>query len=66
MSDLGQFIRGKRFTKADYEDAGIPCIHYGEIYTHFGTSATSVVSHLRRDIASGLSLNPPMGLVLGV
>lgn len=33
LDEIGEFIRGKRFTKADYVDQGIPVIHYGEIYT---------------------------------
>jgi type I restriction enzyme S subunit len=54
MRDLGKFIRGKRFTKADYSAHGVGCIHYGEIYTHYGTSANSVVSHLPPELAPRL------------
>ena len=36
LGEIGEFIRGKRFTKADYVDDGISVIHYGEIYTHYG------------------------------
>jgi type I restriction enzyme S subunit len=64
LSELGQFIRGKRFTKADYEPDGIGCIHYGEIYTHFGTSATEVVSHLRPEIGDGLRYAEPGDVVI--
>lgn len=64
MSDVGEFIRGKRFTKADYEPEGIACIHYGEIYTHFGTSATEVVSHLRPEIGGGLRYAEPGDVVI--
>ncbi len=39
LGEIGEFIRGKRFTKADYVDDGIQAIHYGEIYTHYGVSA---------------------------
>lgn len=64
LSEVGQFVRGKRFTKADYDHDGIPCIHYGEIYTHFGVSATMVASHLRRDIAAGLRYAEPGDVVI--
>jgi type I restriction enzyme S subunit len=64
LSDVGQFIRGKRFTKADYEPDGIGCIHYGEIYTHFRTSATEVVSHLRPEISDGLRYAEPGDVVI--
>jgi type I restriction enzyme S subunit len=54
LGQIGQFHRGRRFTKADYALEGIPCIHYGEIYTDYGTSARSVVSHLRPDLDTTL------------
>lgn len=64
LSDVGHFIRGKRFTKADYEQDGIGCIHYGEIYTHFGTTATEVVSRLRPGISGGLRYAEPGDVVI--
>lgn len=64
LSEVGQFIRGKRFTKADYALDGIGCIHYGEIYTHFGTSATEVISHLRPEIGDGLRYAQPGDVVI--
>lgn len=44
LGEIGEFIRGKRFTKADYVDEGISAIHYGEIYTHYGTFASEAHS----------------------
>ena len=38
LKDLGEFIRGKRFTKSDFVEDGIEAIHYGEIYTRYGVS----------------------------
>ena len=55
LGAVGEFIRGKRFTKKDYvEDGGIKVIHYGEIYTHYGTSSTSAISQVRSDLAESL------------
>jgi type I restriction enzyme S subunit len=64
LGDLGQFIRGKRFTKADYLPDGIGCIHYGEIYTEFGTAASTVVSHVRPELRSNLRFARPGDVVL--
>lgn len=47
MAEIGTFIRGRRFTKNDMVPAGIPSIHYGEIYTHYGVSARETVSYIR-------------------
>jgi type I restriction enzyme S subunit len=55
LGEVGEFIRGKRFTKKDYvEDGGIKAIHYGEIYTHYGTSSTSAISQVRSELAESL------------
>jgi len=54
LGEIGQFTRGRRFTKDDYVQNGIGCIHYGDIYTQYGTSATKAVSHVRADLASTL------------
>ena len=54
LGAIGEFTRGRRFTKEDVVDEGIPSIHYGEIYTHYGTWARSAVSHVRRDLRAQL------------
>ena len=54
LGEIGKFTRGRRFTKDDYVPNGIGCIHYGDIYTQHGTSATQAVSHVRADLASTL------------
>lgn len=55
LGQIGEFIRGKRFTKKDYvEEGGINVIHYGEIYTHYGTSSTSTISQVRSELAESL------------
>ena len=64
LSDVGTFQRGKRFTKADYADTGTPCIHYGEIYTHYGVWADQVMSHLRDDITTGLRFAEPGDVII--
>lgn len=54
MGELGEFIRGRRFTKTDYADTGIPAIHYGEIYTHFHVATSSAITHVRSDLRTKL------------
>jgi type I restriction enzyme S subunit len=46
LADLGSISRGKRFVKSDLVESGVPCIHYGEIYTKYGVSATQAFSFL--------------------
>ena len=44
LGEVGEFVRGKRFVKADMISEGVPCIHYGEMYTHYGIWADKAKS----------------------
>lgn len=46
LGEVGRFVRGRRFTKDEYVESGFGCIHYGQIYTDYGTSATSTITFL--------------------
>ena len=54
LGEIGQFIRGKRFVKDDIVAEGIPCIHYGEMYTHYHISASKTKSFLNSSLAAKL------------
>lgn len=64
LNEIGEFIRGRRFTKADYVEDGVPCIHYGEIYTRYGAAADSAISHVRADMAASLRYAKPGDVVI--
>lgn len=64
LSEIGRFVRGRRFTKADYVARGIPAVHYGEIYTHFGTAADSALSQVRADMVGSLRFAQPGDVIL--
>ncbi len=51
MSEVGTFIRGKRFVRTDIVEEGIPCIHYGDIYTYYGLTATKAKTYLKPEKA---------------
>ena len=51
MSEVGTFIRGKRFVRTDIVEEGIPCIHYGDIYTYYGLAATKAKTYLKPEKA---------------
>ena len=33
LSEVGELIRGRRFTKNDYVETGLGCIHYAHTFT---------------------------------
>lgn len=37
--EVGEFIRGGGLQKKDFTESGVGCIHYGQIYTYYGTYA---------------------------
>lgn len=64
MGELGEIYRGRRFTKDDYVAEGLPAIHYGELYTEYGTSAAEAVTHVRLDLEPILRFAQPGDVVI--
>ena len=64
LREIGKFIRGKRFTKADYVENGVSAIHYGEIYTLYGAWTKYAVSKVRADMADSLRYAEPNDVVI--
>lgn len=64
LGEIGEFIRGKRFTKADFVEDGIPVIHYGEIYTRYGVFADHAFSQVRSDLSASLRYAEPGDVVI--
>lgn len=54
LAEVGEFQRGKRFVKKDMRTEGFPCIHYGEMYTHYNIWAKDAKSYLDEELASKL------------
>lgn len=59
LSEVGLFERGSSLQKKDLLDVGVPCIHYGQVYTFYGVSAKETRSFVSGDFARGKRhLNP--------
>lgn len=39
LGEVGEFTRGSGLQKKDFTTEGVGCIHYGQIYTHYGIFA---------------------------
>jgi type I restriction enzyme, S subunit len=48
---IGEFIRGGGLQKKDFTEMGVGCIHYGQIYTHYGTYAEKTKTCVSNDFA---------------
>ncbi|MFG1672906.1 restriction endonuclease subunit S [Micromonospora sp. NPDC049282] len=64
LGEIGSFVRGRRFTKADMVEKGIPCIHYGEIYTQYGVSARTTISYVREGLRNQLRYARPGDVIV--
>ena len=51
MGEIGTFIRGKRFVRTDIMDQGVPCIHYGDMYTYYGLYTDNTPTFLKEEKA---------------
>lgn len=51
LSDIAEITRGGNFQKKDFISEGIPCIHYGQMYTHYGIYADETITFISDDVA---------------
>lgn len=55
MGEIGTFIRGNGLQKKDFTESGVPCIHYGQIYTYYGTFTQKTKSFCSPNLAKRLT-----------
>ena len=49
IKDIATISRGGNFQKKDFVETGRPCIHYGQMYTHFGVHADKTLTFVSED-----------------
>lgn len=49
---VGEFVRGGSLQKKDFTERGVGCIHYGQIYTYYGTYANKTKTYISEELAS--------------
>lgn len=50
LGEIAEITRGGNFQKKDFIDEGMPCIHYGQIYTKYGSSANKTLTFISREV----------------
>lgn len=50
LGEVGTFLRGKNILKSDFVEKGLPCIHYGQIHTKFGTSTDTHLTETSQEV----------------
>ena len=51
LEDIATITRGGNFQKKDFTSSGVPCIHYGQMYTHYDISTDSTLSYISQETA---------------
>ena len=64
IGDLGELVRGNGMPKSDFVESGVGCIHYGQIYTHYGIWAAETMSFVSEAKAAKLAKVDPGDLVI--
>ncbi|WP_199907076.1 restriction endonuclease subunit S [Campylobacter concisus] len=54
LGEICELIRGNGLQKKDFVESGVPAIHYGQIYTYYGTFAIKTKSFVSVDTARNL------------
>lgn len=57
LGDIALISRGGNFQKKDFCESGVPCIHYGQIYTCYGLWATKTFTYIPEEIAKNRNLH---------
>ena len=52
MGEIAEIMRGGNFQKKDFRESGVPCIHYGQIYTRFGIFADKTLTYIDSTVAA--------------
>ena len=66
LREVATVSRGGSFQKKDFLPAGIPCIHYGQIYTKYGLFADSTFTFISRECAQRQKFAKKNDIVMAV
>jgi type I restriction enzyme S subunit len=64
LGEIGELVRGNGLPKTDFTESGVGAIHYGQIYTHYGTWTTRTISFVAPKTASRLAKVDPGDIVI--
>ena len=66
LGDVATITRGGNLQKKDLCEEGIPAIHYGQIYTRYGTFAERTLSYVSPEVAKRQRMAQPGDIVMAV
>jgi type I restriction enzyme S subunit len=64
LAQLGQLVRGNGMPKTVFTASGVGAIHYGQIYTRYGTWTDETISYVSPETASKLAKVAPGDIII--
>lgn len=64
LGEIASIKTGRRFVRTDIRESGVPCFHYGDIYTYYGLTATKTKGYLDEELAKKLRFAQPNDVVV--
>ena len=66
MGEIATISRGGNFQKKDFLTEGVPCIHYGQIYTKYGLFTDKTFTFISEECAKKQKMAQPNDIVMAV
>lgn len=66
LGDIATISRGGNFQKKNFESSGVPCIHYGQIYTRYGLFADSTFTYISEECAQKQKMAKKNDIIMAV
>ncbi len=66
LGDIATISRGGSFQKKDFTELGVPCIHYGQIYTRYGLFVNETITYISEETAQEQKFAEPNDVVMAV
>ena len=66
LGEVATIFRGGNFQKKDFVEEGKPCIHYGQLYTHFKNSTDKTITFVSEEIFKKSKHAQPNDIVMAV
>ena len=66
LGEIATISRGGNFQKKDFLAEGVPCIHYGQIYTKYGLFADKTFTFISEECAKKQKMAQPNDIVMAV
>ena len=66
LGEVATISRGGNFQKKDFSEQGVPCIHYGQIYTKYGLFAENTFTFISEEVARKQKMAVKNDIVMAV